>query len=263
MREHAGLGIQEAADLLGVGRSLVTNMELARFGVSEERVRTLAANYNCPDDAYVDALAAMTGERKSGWWEEYRGTLAVGGLDLAELEHHAQSLHVVQIMHIPGLLQTENYARAVLGEAVPGWSPAELRRRLSHRLRRRDVLDRDDPPACTFIIHEAALHTRFGDRDVLVAQLNHLLDASERKNITVRTIPLDSGGFPVAGVSLTYATGPVPQLDTVQLDTAYGSAFLDAESQLANHRGILNRTAKVALSAKESRDFIRGIAQRI
>ncbi|MDJ0344628.1 Scr1 family TA system antitoxin-like transcriptional regulator [Streptomyces sp. H10-C2] len=259
MREHSGLGIQEAADLLGVGRSLITNIELAKFGVSEERVRTLAANYTYPDEPYVDALAAMARERKGGWWEEYRGSLAAGGLDLAELEHHARSLSTVQILHIPGLLQTEDYARAILSEAVPAWSSTELRRRLSHRLRRRDILDRADPPPCTFVIHEAALRTRFGNRSVLLTQLDHVLEASERTNITVRAIPLDTNGFPVAGVSLIYATGPVPQLDTVQLDAAYGSAFLDAETQLVNHRGILERTAKVALSPKDSRDFIRNI----
>jgi transcriptional regulator with XRE-family HTH domain len=261
MREHAGLSIQEAADSLGTNRSHVTNMELARFGVSEERVRSLAALYTCPDSAYVDALASMTGERKPGWWEEYRGTLAAGGLDLAELEYHASNLLVLEIMHMPGLLQTEEYARAVLSEAVPAWSPTELRRRLSHRMRRRDILDRDDPPPCTFLIHESALRMRFGAQWVLRAQLNSLLEASERKNVTIRVIPLDAGGFPIAGISVTYASGPVPQLDTVQFDTVLGPVFLDAESQLANHRAVLNRTTKSALHAKDSRDFIRAIEQ--
>jgi hypothetical protein len=77
----------------------------------------------------------------------------------------------------------------------------------------------------------------------------------------VHVIPLNASGFPVAGIALTYATGPVPRLDTVQLDAAHGSAFLDAEAQLANHRGILERTAKVALPAKESREFVHAIAQ--
>jgi transcriptional regulator with XRE-family HTH domain len=263
MREHAGLGIHEAAERLGVNRAHISNLELARFGVSEERVRALAAIYRCPDRAYVDALASMTGERKPGWWEEYRGTIATGGLDLAELEHHAVSLQAIEIMHVPGLLQTEEYARAVFSEAVPTWSPTELRRRLSHRMRRRDILDRDPPPPCTFFIHEAALRTRFGGERVLRSQLDSLLEATSRKSITVQVLPLDGGGFPVAGVSVTYASGPVPQLDTVQLDTAGGSVFLDAESQLANHRGVLSRTAKIALSPKESRDVIRTIAQSI
>ncbi|GAA2298288.1 transcriptional regulator [Streptomyces violaceusniger] len=263
MREHAGLTIQEAADRLGTNRSHVTNMELARFGVSEERVRTLAANYACPDQAYVEALVAMATERKRGWWEEYRGTLGAAGLDLAELEYFATSLRVVELMHIPGLLQTEDYARSVLSTAVPGWSPTELRRRLSHRMKRRDILDRDQPPSCTFIIHETALRVRFGDQRVLRAQLDSLLESSERPNVSVRVVPIAAGGFHVAGISVTYATGPVPQLDTVQLDVAQDAAFLDGESQLLNYRAVMDRTEELALSEKESRDFIRETVQQM
>ncbi|WP_413800812.1 Scr1 family TA system antitoxin-like transcriptional regulator [Streptomyces iranensis] len=263
MREHAGLTIQEAADRLGTNRSHVTNMELARFGVSEERVRTLAANYACPDEAYVEALVAMATERKRGWWEEYRGTLGAAGLDLAELEYFATSLRVVELMHVPGLLQTEDYARSVLSTAVPGWSPTELRRRLSHRMKRRDILDRDQPPSCTFIMHETALRVRFGDQRVLCAQLGSLLESSERPNVSVRVVPIAAGGFHLAGISVTYATGPVPQLDTVQLDVAQDAAFLDGESQLLNYRAVMDRTEELALSEKESRDFIRETVQQM
>ncbi|MFI0777959.1 helix-turn-helix domain-containing protein [Streptomyces sp. NPDC021212] len=261
MREGAGLSIQEAADRLGINRTHITNLELARFGVSEERVRALAAIYTCPDSDYVDALVAMTRERKGGWWEEYRGHIATGGLDLAELEYYATSLRVLEIMHIPGLLQTEEYARAVLDSTVPQWSDTDLRRRLSHRMKRRDILDRDDPPECTFVIHEAALRMRFGSNRVLRAQLDSLLESSERKNVTVRVLTFEAGGFHVPGLSVTYALGAVPQLDTAQLDAAHGPVFLDAQSQLANHRGVLDRTTEAALSPEESRDFIRGIAQ--
>ena len=261
MREGAGLSIQEAADRLGINRTHITNLELARFGVSEERVRALAAIYTCPDGDYVDALVAMARERKGGWWEEYRGLIATGGLDLAELEYYAASLRVLEIMHIPGLLQTEEYARAVLNSTVPQWSDTDLRRRLSHRMKRRDILDRDDPPECTFVIHEAALRMRFGSDRVLHAQLDSLLESSTRKNVTVRVLTFEAGGFHVPGLSVTYALGAVPQLDTAQLDAAHGPVFLDAQSQLANHRGVLDRTAEAALSAEESRDFVRGIAQ--
>ncbi|UUU30943.1 helix-turn-helix domain-containing protein [Streptomyces sp. CA-210063] len=263
MREQSGLSISDAAAALGVNRTHITNVELARFGVSEQRVRTLASIYGTPDQSYVNALADMTRDRKAGWWEEYRGLIATGGLDLAELEYHASRLSVVELIFLPGLLQTEAYARAVLGEAVPPWSPPELRRRLSHRMKRRDILDRDEPPECHFTLHEAALRTQVGGPSVMREQLAALAEASERKNVTVQVIPVGSGSFPVAGVSVTYACGAVPQLDTVQLDTAHGSLFLDAEAQLANHRGVLERTAQVALSPEESRNVIDNVAQRL
>ncbi|AQA13436.1 helix-turn-helix domain-containing protein [Streptomyces malaysiensis] len=263
MREGAGLSIQEAADRLGINRTHITNLELARFGVSEERVRALASIYACPDSAYVEALVAMTRERKGGWWEEYRGHIATGGLDLAELEYYASSLRVLEIMHMPGLLQTEEYARAVLGYTVPQWSDTDLRRRLSHRMKRRDILDRDDPPQCTFVIHEAALRMRFGPARVLRAQLDNLLESAERKSVTVRVLTFEAGGFHVPGLSVTYALGAVPQLDTAQFDTAHGPVFLDARSQLMNYRAVLDRTEELALPEKESRDFIRKTVQQM
>ncbi|GCD45379.1 transcriptional regulator [Streptomyces paromomycinus] len=261
MREHAGLALGEAATLLGTDRTTISNTESGRFGVSGERVRQWATHYACPDTHYVDALAAMTEERIHGWWEDYRNDLSSGVLDLAELEHHAVALRAVQIMHMPGLLQSEDYARAVFEEAVPPLEPAALRRRLSHRLRRRDVLDRVTPPSCTFLIHEAALRMEFGGRAVARTQREYLLKQMDRDNVEVRIIPFGAG-FPNAGSSTLYAYGPVPQLDTVQTDIPTGPTFLDAETRLSNYRAVLDRTQERSLSPAKSADFIRQIAKQ-
>ncbi|MFH8344999.1 DUF5753 domain-containing protein [Streptomyces sp. NPDC018045] len=261
MREHAGLALGEAAALLGTDRTTISNTESGRFGVSGERVRQWATHYTCPDADYIDALAAMAEERVHGWWEDYRDDLSRGVLDLAELEHHAVALRAVQIMHMPGLLQSEDYARAVFEEAVPPLEPAALRRRLSHRLRRRDVLDRTSPPSCTFLIHEAALRMEFGGRAVAHTQREYLLKQMDRDNVEVRIIPFGAG-FPNAGSSTLYAHGPVPQLDTVQTDIPTGPTFLDAETRLSNYRAVLDRTQERSLSPAESADFIRKIAKQ-
>ncbi|MFD8509540.1 Scr1 family TA system antitoxin-like transcriptional regulator [Streptomyces antimycoticus] len=263
MREHAGMNVAQAAQQLGVDRTRISNTEAGRFGVSEERVRALAAIYSCGDKAYVDALVDMALERVQGWWAEYRGKLSASALDLAELEHHAVSMRTVQTMHMPGLLQTEDYAKAVFATAVPEPTDVQLRRRLSHRLKRRDVLDRDDPPPCRFIIHEAALRVAFGGPKIALGQLEHMLEASERDNVTVRVIPFSAGGFPNAGSSVLYTSGPVHQLDTVQLDTPAGVMFLDGETHLANYRRILDRTEELALTPEATRDLIHAVAQRL
>ncbi|MEU6482475.1 Scr1 family TA system antitoxin-like transcriptional regulator [Streptomyces sp. NPDC046887] len=262
MRECAGLNLVQAATTLGTDRTSISNIESGRFGVSAERVRAWSQLYECGDGDYVDALARMAGERHKGWWEEYREHLGAGALDLAELEHHARDLRSVQIMHMPGLLQTESYTRAVFSHAVPTLNSDALRRRLSHRLRRRDVLDRMNPPSCTFLIHEAALRLEFGGPEVSHTQLRHILDESERPNVTVRVIPFAAGGFPNAGSSTMYASGPVPQLDTVQTDTPTGPAFIDAESRLVNYRAILDRTEERSLTPQLSRDFIHQLTQQ-
>ncbi|MER6504939.1 helix-turn-helix transcriptional regulator [Streptomyces sp. NPDC001455] len=263
MREHAGLTPTEAAALLGTDRTTISNTESGRFGVSGARVRAWADHYACHDTVYVDALAEMAEERIRGWWEDYRGELSGSALDLAELEHHAVGFRSVQIMHMPGLLQTEDYARAVYAEALPAPNPASLRRRLSHRLRRRDVLDRPNPPTCTFLIHEAALRMQYGGRKVAAGQLEHLLKESERDNVTVRVIPFAAGGFPNAGSSTHYVYGPVPQLDTVQTDALLGSGFVDGEARLRVFRAVLDRTEGRSLDPQSSKDFIKEVAEQV
>ncbi|MFE3940314.1 helix-turn-helix domain-containing protein [Streptomyces sp. NPDC059118] len=263
MRERTGLSLTEAAAMLGTDRTTVSNIESGRFGVSTERVRAWATHYGCSDAAYIDALAEMARERINGWWEDYRGEFTSDPLDLAELEHHAVGLRSVEIMHIPGLLQTEDYARAVFTETVPPPSPTRQRRLLSHRLKRRDVLDRVDQPRCVFLIHEAALRMTYGGSAVARSQLGYLLEQSDRDNVIIRAIPFAAGGFPHASSSAHYLYGPVSQLDTVQTDTATGSRFLDAETSLENWRVALDRTEERSLDPEKTRDFIRTIALQV
>ncbi len=117
MRLAAGATTEYAAGLLGIDRTRISNMEGGVRAVSPDRVRTLACNYACPDESYVEALVAMAANRERGWWERYRGTLAAGMLDIAELEWHAVRISTTQTVHVPGLFQTEDYARAVFTAA--------------------------------------------------------------------------------------------------------------------------------------------------
>ncbi|MEU7044113.1 Scr1 family TA system antitoxin-like transcriptional regulator [Streptomyces varsoviensis] len=264
MREHVGLNISEAAAIHRTDRTTVSNTESARSGVSSDRVRVWAANYSCPDAEYIDALAEMARERGTYWWDEYRDSAVASALDLAELEHHAAALRSVQITHMPGLLQHEDYVRAVFAEAVPPMAPEAFERMLSFRIRRSGVLDRSPvPPVCTFVIHEMALRILFGGRAVLKAQLHHLLEQSERENVVVRILPLEAGGFPAAANSTLLACGPVAQLDTVQTDTAAGSMFHHAETHLANYRAVIDLLEERSLGPGRSRDFIREAAQQL
>ncbi|MFF8837181.1 helix-turn-helix domain-containing protein [Streptomyces sp. NPDC015130] len=261
LREQSGMSAQQAAALLGVDRTRIPNIESGRFGISAERVRTLAFNYGCPDTALVDLLAGIAQERDRGWWEEHRGLLPPALTDIAELEFHASELQSAVTTHIPGLLQTEEHARAVFDTAVPPLPGPDLEARLALRLRRQEVLERDRPVLYEAVIHEAALRMQFGGPKVARAQLEHILARSERDTVTVRVIPFAAGGFPGAGQSFTYVSAPVPQLDTVQLDSSHGSILLDADMQLRRYRGLLDRLRGLALSTTDSHAFIRTIAQ--
>lgn len=257
LRERAGLTATEAGQLMGIKQAQISNMEAGRVGVSAERVRTLACHYDCSDQPLVQALADMTTERSRGWWEEYRETLPAGMLDLAELEHHAQALRASTTARIPGLLQTREYALEVFRQAVTELPPPDIEHRLSFRIKRQAILYREDAPTpYDAIVHEAALRMKVGGPSVIRQQLQYLLDMSHRDHITLRAITFDAGAYPGSGQSIYYAYGPVPQLDTVQLDQSHGVAFLDAEAQLHKYRTLFDRIEAVALSPDKTRDLI-------
>ena len=143
---------------------------------------------------------------------------------------------------------------------VPDLSPPEIEHRASFRIKRQGVVFRHrEQVQYQAIIHEAALHMRFGGRDVARQQLKHLLKMGEHPNITVLVIPFEAGGFPGAGQPVYYIHGAVPQLDTVQLDQAHGMVLLDAEAQLDKYRRVLDRLTALSLIETESRALIHSI----
>ncbi|MDI3424225.1 helix-turn-helix domain-containing protein [Streptomyces luteolus] len=263
MRLAAGVTTEHAAALLGIDRPRLANMESGVRPISEERIRTLAANYACTEERYVEALATMASGRERGWWEKHRGTLSAGLLDIAELEWHARRVRTAQVMHAPGLLQTEEYARAVFNAVLPPLSRLEVELRVAHRMDRQRVLARPEPLAYAAYVHESALLMRFGGAEVTRRQLKHLCAESERSNVDVRVVPLDADGFPGAGHALLYADGSTPQLDTVQLDSAHGPEFTHAEAQLAKYRAHLEWMERAALSSAASRDLIHKTARSL
>lgn len=145
--------------------------------------------------------------------QQERDTLPAGLLDLVELEHHAAFVRVATVIHMPGLLQTRDHARALFDSTVPPLPPHAVEHRISHRIKR-----------------QAALRMGLGGPTVARAQLHHLIEMSERENVTVLVVPFGSGPLPGSGQPIDYFGGPVPRLDTVQLDTDHGIELLDAEA---------------------------------
>ncbi|TDC69278.1 helix-turn-helix domain-containing protein [Streptomyces hainanensis] len=263
LRERADLSATRAGQLFGATQARISYIEAGGYAVSAERVRALARLYSCADERLVEALAGMTGGRTRGWWDEYRHVLPTAALDLAELEHHARFVRVVSVVHVPGLLQTPEHARAVVSDVVPALAPAEVERWVSHRIKRQGILYGDASTPLTAVVHEAALRMAFGGRTTARAQLAVLLSRSEAPNITLRIIPFAVGTFPSAGHSVDQIGGSIPELDTIQLDTDHGSWFLDAPSQLVRYRMMLDRMEASSLSPDASRDLIRSIEKSL
>jgi transcriptional regulator with XRE-family HTH domain len=254
----AGLTAIEAAALLGANRAQMSHIESGLAGVSEERLRRLASHYACTDKEFIEALAAMATDRTRGWWEEYRGLLPTSFLDLSELEHHARFLRHVAILYVPGLLQTEDYSRAVFSSRLPELTDEEVELRIQHRKARQQFTIPYEA-----VIHEAALRFRVSDRPASRAQLARLLELSEADHITVRVIPFDLDGFATASSTMTYVGGPLPKLDTVVRDAPHGSVLIDSEAQLNLYRTRFRKVKAASLAPEPSRDYIHKLAKEL
>ncbi|MED7955142.1 helix-turn-helix domain-containing protein [Streptomyces sp. BE303] len=262
LREQAGLSVTRAGELHGTQQSRISNIESGGYPVSADRVRALARLYGCGDDALIEALTSMTGGRTRGWWEEYREILPAGALDLAELEHHAQSMRIASAIHIPGLLQTLEHARALFRDVVPPLSPPEVEHLVSHRIKRQAVLHGAQSTPLSALVHEAALRMGFGGPEVARGQLEHLLSASEYPRVDLRVIPFGTGSYPGSGAGIVYFVAHVERLDSVQVD-GDRSEFIDTEPQLIKYRAVMDRLETSALAPEASRDLIRRIARSI
>lgn len=262
MREQAGIGGSELARKLGISPAQVTQMEMAKIGVSPERLRMVASACRCANGPLIDALAEMASERGKGWWEDYRGALTIDFLEIAELEAHAKRLTFCTTAYIPGLLQTSAYASAVFARLFPPLSAGEVEARTAFRVRRQEIVRSGSTPLRTFI-HEAALRMQFGGSTVLVDQLDALLNDSEHPGISVRVVPFALDTFPGSGENLTFAEGPVPELDAIEMDVSQGALFFDSQADLAMHRVIFSRLDSTALGEADSRDFIRSVMKEV
>lgn len=263
LRDAAGLTARDSAALHGVTAPVISQIESGIAGVSEKRLRSLAAHYMCTDEAFIHALVAMATDRTRGWWEEYRGLLPTSFLDLSELESHATFRWDVDLLHVSGLLQTEDYARALFSTRIPELPENERELRVRHRAQRRLIIEGATPIPYEAVIHEAALRIRVGGRVATQTQLARILELSEADHITVRVIPFALERFDDTGSAMIYAGGSVPKLDTVVRDGPHGTTFIDSEAQLGVFRTLFRRVEAASLGPELSRELIHKLAKEL
>ncbi|MCX5211906.1 helix-turn-helix transcriptional regulator [Kitasatospora sp. NBC_00240] len=264
MREFAGMTPQVMAAALGTDPPKISQMESGKAGISPDRLRSWASASKCTNQPLIDALAAMTQDRGKRWFDEYRGRLPAGFLNIAEMEYYAddeRGLVAWATTYIPGLGQTGPYAGAVFARIRPPLPRHEVDARTAFRVQRQRVVLDGKP--YTAYIHEAALRMQFGGPTVLREQLSSLLEDSERANVTIRAVPFDVDTFPGAGENLCVASGAVPELDTVQIDLTQGPQFIHAETELQTYRGMVSEMDMAALPPDTSRDFIHRIMKAL
>jgi hypothetical protein len=222
-------------------------------------VRALLDLYEVSDDKREELLAlSREFHQDKGWWRPYLDVMPEGFDMFVALETDASSIHSFEPHLIPGLLQSEAYARAVL-EAGEFDSAAEVDRRVAVRMERQELLTRSAPPEYWAILSETALRRRVGGDQVMRDQLLHLTEPSREPHINVQVIPFSVGPHPaMQGPFVIFGFPADP--DIVQLETLTGAAYIEGETDVQRYRLAFDHLRAAALPPRASRALIRAVA---
>ena len=260
LRYAAGLTRDEVVERTGINVATMYRIEHARVRPQTRTLRTLLDLYGVERDQQAELVGLLRDARERGWLHAYQSELPEQYMTFIGFEGEARSSWNYESLFVPGLLQTEDYARAVITGTLPFASREEVERRVEVRMERREVLRNDNPLELWGIADEAALRRQVGGKTVMRAQLRHLVEASELPNVTLQVIPFDAGahaGMADSFVFLQFADEAIP--DVVSVETMAGELFLEAESDIRRYKLVFEHLRAVAASPDASRSLIASI----
>jgi transcriptional regulator with XRE-family HTH domain len=267
LREQAGLTGDQAAEELGWSPSKISRIENARSGVSVPDTRKLLGLYEVTGTHHEELVALAREASRKGWWEAY-SELPEDLVELIGMEAEATSAWNWEPQVIPGLLQTEAYARGVVG-AWQEWAtvtPAAVERRVEARRARQRRLEGEDPLRLWAVMDESVLSRRFGGNAVMRSQVQHLIDISQRDNVTLRVLSLD-GRQPVGTGAFVYLRFPsvydVQLDDRVVLEQHTKSFFVRHEEEVIQYEKAFDSLYEASLPPAKSRDVMANAVKKI
>jgi transcriptional regulator with XRE-family HTH domain len=259
LRETAGSTIDQVAERLNCSASKISRIETGQSGVSSREVRDILAAYQV-EGAQAEALVEMAREAKQrGWWQLY-GTVLTSAY--VGLEAAAAELRSFEPLVIPGLLQTEEYARAMVLAGWPNMSTEEVEQRIRVRMKRQSLLYQDDPLQLSIILDEAALRRPVGGIDAMRRQLTKLLNAAELPHVTLQVLPLSAGahgGMDGAFTILLFEEQANQNL--VFAANGAGGLFLEKDDEIERYAGIFAGLQGDALSPARTTEMIAKMAK--
>ena len=258
-REAAGVTIDGVAERLECSASKISRIETGHTSATPRDVRDMLEIYGVLG-AECDELVQIAREaRQKGWWHPY-STVLTGAY--VGLEAAAQSVRAYEQQVVPGILQTEEYAKAMIKAARPDITADEVDRRVRVRLGRQSLLNQDDPIELWVVLDEAVVSRPVGGDGVMRAQLERLVEASDLPNVTLQILPFEAGGH--AGMDGTFAILDFPEPsdpDVVYAENATGGLFLEKSDELRKYTFIFDHIRAAALGPEESVAYIAKLAK--
>jgi transcriptional regulator with XRE-family HTH domain len=264
LREAARLTCEEVAEHMECSASKISRVETGRVSVSPRDVRDMLGLYGV-DAQQRDSLVQLAREsRQKGWWHAYSDTIQPRFATYVGLEDAAAEIRTYEVNLVPGLLQTEDYARTVINAGNLTGSQEDVERRVALRMARQPALTGDDPPQLWAVLDEAALRRTVGGRGLMRMQLDHLVELAGMPNVAVQVIPFVAGAHPGMGkpfVILAFPERADP--DVVYLEDLTSTLYLEDVDEIDRYNMLFNHLRATALSFEESAALITSVAKEL
>ena len=265
LRERRSITCEEAGEAIRASHSKISRMELGRVGFRRRDVADLLRLYGVTDQREQESMLSLADRANTpGWWHSYSDILPNWFETYIGLEEAASRIREYEVQFVPGLLQTEDYARAVTLLGHPTAPGHEIERRVGLRMRRQSLLDADDPPHLWAVVDEAVLRRPLGGVHVMRRQLKHLLEMTERPDVTLQMVPFKLGGHAAAGGPFSILRFAEPDLpDVVYLEQLTSALYLDKREDIDHYHMVMERLCIDADPATEIQDTLARLLKEL
>jgi transcriptional regulator with XRE-family HTH domain len=264
LREASNLTTGEAAEAIRATHSKISRLERGRSAARQRDVADLLTLYGVTDEAEREELLALTRQAGApGWWQQYSDILPKWFELYIGLEKAASIIRAYEVQFVHGLMQTEDYARAVILIANAHAPAEEIDRRVSVRMRRQQLLTQPGAPELWAVLDEAALRRAPDGRKVMRAQLEQLLQITDLPNVTLQIVPFHVGPHAAAGGPFTILRFPEPDLpDLVYLEQLNSAVYLDQPDDVIDYVTVMDRLCVQAETGAASKDLLSALLKR-
>ncbi|MEV0741660.1 helix-turn-helix transcriptional regulator [Streptomyces sp. NPDC050549] len=267
LRNRAGLTYEQAGAAIGVSHSTIRRMEAAKVA----RLRLADAEkllqvYGVTDRQEIDTfLKSVREASKRGWWHTYRDVMPDWFAAYLSLEQAALQVRAYENEFVHGLLQTEEYARALLGAGNPHAPTEATERRVALRMRRQELLTREAPPRVWVVMDETVLRWPVGGAAVMRAQIAHLIEVNRLPQVTLQIMPFANGPHPAmrAGAFHLFRFRAPELPDIVYLNGLVGAVYLDKGDDVVVYREALDRLGAQAAPARKTEALLGAIRKEL
>jgi transcriptional regulator with XRE-family HTH domain len=241
LRTEMGLTREEAAEAIRASEWKIHRLENGQVGFKERDIVDLLRLYEVTDPGEVADFVALAREANTpGWWQHYGDVLPSWFRTYVDLEAAAALIRTYEGQYVPGLLQTDDYMRAVVYGAHLEDSGEEVGRRVRLRMARQILLTSEQPPRLWAVVDEAALRRPVGGREVMRGQLERLIEATKLPNVTLQVLPFAAGAHPAMVGSFSILRFPEQELpDVVYLEHLTSAIYLNKPEEVDQYLHVM------------------------